>query len=214
MLFALIDYYRYRTQHGIYSPAYIEGRNGRLLTPKNFPDMSIFEAGDIFFTHRRVSMTSWAVMYLTASPWAHTGTFSGNGNILEAVTQGVIEHPFTDYLDGRSYMSVYKMSYLDNESREKAIKFERSQLGTPYNWLGVIRLGINILIGRHDHYHPKLLGDVLITLGVLTLPALRWRPWAFITSATATAYLSAVVCNSPIREDMRRTMNAPLRRDA
>jgi len=111
MLFALLDYYRYRSQREIYSTAYIRERNGHLLTRENFPDPTVFKPGSVFFIHRRVSLTSWFIMYVTSSPWNHTGIFTGDGTVVEALTGGTIEHPFSDYLDGRSYMSAYTPPY-------------------------------------------------------------------------------------------------------
>lgn len=165
MLFALLDYYRYRSQRGIYSTAYIRERNGPLLTRENFPDPTVFKPGSVFFIHRRVSLTSWFIMYVTSSPWNHTGIFTGDGTVVEALTGGTIEHPFSDYLDGRSYMSAYTPPYPSANGPMNAVAHVRSMIGVPYNWLGVLRLGAKILLGRHSHYRPRLSIDVLVIRG-------------------------------------------------
>ncbi len=206
MLFALLDYYRYRSQRGIYSTSYIRGRNGHLLTRENFPDPTAFKPGSVFFIHRRISLTSWLIMYLTSSPWNHTGMFTGDGTVIEALTDGTIERPFSDYLDGRSYMSAYTPPYLDVDGPTNAVAHARSAIGAPYNWLGVLRLGAKILLGRHAHYRLRLSIDVLIVLGILSLPALRWKPWIFATSTLTIPYLATVVYSRPIRKEVGERM--------
>jgi cell wall-associated NlpC family hydrolase len=49
------------------------------------------------------------VMYYTSSAWSHMGVFTENGNIIDATTGGVIEHPLSDYFDGKSYIVVKRL---------------------------------------------------------------------------------------------------------
>ena len=105
MLFALHDHIAYRLGRGRYSRSAIKAEGGLRATSENFPDLSMLKPGDAFWVHPRQSGISWIIMYLQDGIWSHVGSFSENGNVIDATTAGVREHPFSDYLDGESFTS-------------------------------------------------------------------------------------------------------------
>ncbi len=109
MFFAAYDYFRYRSGTGRYSPEAIRKQGGVLASPELENIANCMTPGNILFLHTRNSFLSWMVMYYTDSLWSHTGMIADNRNIIDATTSGVIEHPFSDYLDGRSFICIYKL---------------------------------------------------------------------------------------------------------
>src|SRR6266853_580503 len=103
MIFAILDYMDYRCRRGAYSDALLRAEGGRLAAGENFPRPEQFKTGDLVFLHTADSFLSWLVMYYTSSVWSHVASVSENGYIIDAATSGVLEHPFSDYLDGKSY---------------------------------------------------------------------------------------------------------------
>ncbi len=84
-----------------------------------------------FVYHTRDSFLSWLVMYYTVSVWSHVGTFTEHGHIIDATTAGVIEHPLSDYFDGKSYIIILavKDGLYSEEQAAKSLEWGRSQIG-------------------------------------------------------------------------------------
>jgi hypothetical protein len=208
VLFASLDYRDYLSQRGKYAPESIRKLGGRLMTPENFPDPSVFRPSDMLLMHTRTSFLSWLIMYFQSgvsaehSIWSHVAMISYEGNIMDATVEGIIEHPFSDYFDGESYGIVLDTE-LSDEERAKGVAYGRSRLGTPYGWGTVFSIGLNILYGRDHSYHPKFSADVLIVLALLAIPGLRWKRWLRFTAFIALHYLAAVISNRSARERSR-----------
>ncbi len=194
MLFALFDYYQYRTRRGKYSASNIERGGARLATSENFADISSHRPGDVFFMHTMNSVISWLIMYFTDSMWSHVGIISQDDYVVDATTAGVIEHPFSDYLDGQAFLLIVDTKIAD-ERRAEALALVRSEIGTPYGWITVLRMGLDIVFGNRKDTHPRIFADVLIALTLLSLPALRWRGWMCVSGPLAACYLIALICN-------------------
>lgn len=206
MLFALLDYRDYLSQRGVYSPSYIEQRGGRLLVPENFDDLDVYPPVTLFVMHTRTHFLSWLIMYFQSdgksqhSIWSHTGIFTYDGNILDVTTEGVVEHPFSDYFDGESYASILEVPFHDESKRHEAVAWGRSQIGTPYGWGTAVYIGLRILLGRDNNYHPRLSADVAVVLALFSLPGLWSRKWLYLTGIAAALYFTLVVLNRPARE--------------
>jgi hypothetical protein len=142
-------------------------------------------------------------MYFQWSPWSHVGTFVRDGYVVDATTAGVIKHPFSDYLDGESYVMVGSPPASDQQ-RTAMLEHVESRIGTPYGWLTLIRLGIETLIGHHHRFHRRLFWDVLLTLMMLSLPALKFPRVLRVTSGIAAGYTIVVLINLRSRRQMRR----------
>ena len=106
-LFALIDYFKYRLKRGRYSCTALEKAGWKLATRDNLlPFADKFKIGDVLFYHDPNSVRGWMIMYWTDCVASHVAGFVENGQLLDATTSGVMKHPFTDYLDGRSYLCI------------------------------------------------------------------------------------------------------------
>jgi hypothetical protein len=208
MLFAILDYVRYRRRKGIYSDANLQKQGGRLAIAKNFPDVASFDATYLFFCHTRYSVLSWLVMYYTSCPWSHTGSFAEQGRIIDATTAGVIEHSLSDYFDGRSFIVIKRLKEDIFSAKEKAemLKWLRNTVGKKYAWFKVLRLFWNIISGSHELYRLRYSADFLI-IALLLAPVSLWSPVIGILIGTMSAiYLLIVVTNTPKRRVMRQLL--------
>src|ERR1017187_7658324 len=107
MLFAALDYWRYTQRMGRFSDKTIREDGGILATRDKLHEIETIKPGRLIFYSCTDSFQSWLIMYYTSSVWAHVTTASYDGNIIDTTTSGVIEHPLSDYLDGKSYISIY-----------------------------------------------------------------------------------------------------------
>lgn len=209
MLLALLDYRDYILQRGKYSPTSIERSGGRLMVAENFLGYEHLKPSTLFFMHTRTSTLSWSIMYFQSrhedgnSVWSHVGTFTYDGYIIDVTTEGVIEHPFSDYFDGESYVRIVDFPVPEEDKRDEAVAWLRSQIGTPYGWDIVTYLGLRRLFGKDADYHPKFSVDILIVLAVVSLPGLRWKRWQHVIINIALAHIAAVIYNHPHREKER-----------
>jgi hypothetical protein len=89
LLFALWNYFQYRTRRGPYGNdldknAMAVGHYDRLP-----PDVvSMLDVGDLIFTQKLDSLTSWGVMYFTKSDSDHCANYVGNGYIIHMTLGG------------------------------------------------------------------------------------------------------------------------------
>ena len=168
MIFAIIDYARYKRRVGPYSDNSIKSKGGRLAVPESFPMLQQLGPQHMFIYHRRDSFMSWLVMYFTGSVWSHVGIFTECGNIIDVTTKyGVIEHPLSDYFDNKSYLVIRELNEgtYTNENLTKMLEWGRNQIGhVKFSWMGVIAKGFLIVLGRHPSYKIRISADVFILL--------------------------------------------------
>jgi hypothetical protein len=108
--------------------------------------LNTLERGDSVFTLDTKSIASRLITYLDQGTWSHVGTYSGEGLIIEAITSGVTERSIEAYHHPRYRLGVYRLGG-STEQIDKMIKWHRSQLGKPYAFKKVLRLGIRMILG-------------------------------------------------------------------
>jgi hypothetical protein len=204
MIFAILDYINYRSRRRAYSDALLRAEGGRLATEENFPRPEQFKTGDLVFLHTADSFLSWLVMYYTSSVWSHVASVSENGYIIDATTSGVLEHSFADYLDGKSYILMKRVREITDEQRQKMLTSCREQVGGRFNWVGVVRLFLDIVCGFHARYRVHFSVDFLLLAACFTPLWLLSRVIGTCVVVAATAYLLVVIATTPIRHAMRR----------
>lgn len=209
MIFAALDYLRYRLRKGNYSDRAIRAEGGRLAIAENFPDWNTLESGHIFMYHGAGSVLSWSVMYFTSSIWSHTGMFTEHGRIVDATTGGVVEHPFSDYFDGRSYMGILTFKQpLSAQESSSLVTSLRKAVGCRFSWRGIWRLFFHIILGAHASYRVRFSVDVLIVLAMFSPLVLLSPAFAWVLTALAVLYMIAVLVNAPKRTHMRQILAA------
>ncbi len=208
MLFAILDYINYRRRRGHYSDESIRKEGGRLAAPENFPMLLDLGPRHRFVYHTRDSFLSWLVMYYTASVWSHVGNFTERGHIIDATTAGVIEHPLSDYFDGKSYIIILaaKKGLVSDEQLAKSLEWGRRQIGCGFNWPGLRRFFWSIVFGAHANYRFRVSGDILILLLVLCPLAYLSHTFGVLLLLVSSLYVFIVVMNTTKRRAMRRML--------
>lgn len=162
MIFASIDYWKYRKRKGRYSHQALTNQGLSLATLDNFRNYKSYPLGHILFVSTTDSALSWAIMYCTNSTLSHTAIFYGNGVLQDCTTSGVVRRSFDRYLDGKSYLKVTPPPRGTNLAHMR--EFMNQSLGAHYNWLGIFRTLINIVIGNDPNSSWRIYWDLLMML--------------------------------------------------
>jgi hypothetical protein len=110
---------------------------------------------------------------------------------------GVTQHPFSDYLNGISYLAVKQ---IDTSPEQCAAGKDSLQamVGDGYNWAGVWRLLFLHLIGV-CRYRVGFVVDFAIIFGALLLALHPWRVVVYVTLSVAAVYYAVIVLSVAIR---------------
>jgi hypothetical protein len=101
--------------------------------------------GDGIMTFDTESILSRFIAAIDHGTWSHTCTYVGDGRICEAIGSGVTERSLGCYRTPRYRIGVYRPN-ITKEQAETMIALLRSQVGKPYAYGKVVRLGIKKLI--------------------------------------------------------------------
>jgi hypothetical protein len=171
MLLALIDYIRYRTKPGRFGNL----RLGSLMQyafrgslPKGLVDR--LQVGDLLFTQRLHSFSSWAVMYLTKSEFSHVALYAGTGRIVHATLAGVMEEPLEALISDDVLLIACNMR-LNSVQQSTMLQASDRLRGCPFGWHLVRRKARRIILGRDSlYFRLSYILDFAIVLIVLDLP--------------------------------------------
>lgn len=149
MIFALIDYIKYKQQKGIYSLGSIHEHDAVLAVPSLLPELEKCQPGDYVSVHTADSILSWAVMYYTGPTiWSHSMLFGEDGYIYDCTTQGMLKRHISDYFDGKTYISIIKLSEKMSENdKKKVVIYGEQMLGTQFAWKKIIFFWLAIVLG-------------------------------------------------------------------
>ncbi len=187
MIFALVDYLRYRFQRGQYAPQKLKKDGWFLADESSLTKLKAVGNGGTLFSLPVNSFTSWVVMYCQGGPPSHVAMLTKEGTVIEAITAGVVERPVSVYFDGKHYLQIWILP-LDAEGGKRMLSFARSQIGCRYGSEQVVRLGLLILLGDHHHWRPQISFDVLIFLATAWLSAYKLPPLRWVILALGVVY--------------------------
>lgn len=136
------------------------------ITPDEFEAqwrvmLSVIRIGDYVFTLDTKSRLSQLIVYLDQGTWGHVGCYTGNGNVAEAITAGVVERPIDAYHNSRFRLGIYRLDRSQDDIDARS-EFLRSQLGKPYAFKKVLALGARMLVGLpHGKVTPNMMPAIL-----------------------------------------------------
>lgn len=100
--------------------------------------------GDIIVSTARAAV-SYLIRAGTVSAISHAMIYVGDGNIVEAVGDGVREVPLASAIGDAILAVAYRDPRVDATKAAQIVAYARSQIGQPYNYAGVARVGWRIL---------------------------------------------------------------------
>jgi hypothetical protein len=166
VIFALLDFTRYRFHLGLYSDASLYAEGWIPATSNYFSGENEPKPGYYFVLHRRQSIISWLIMYGTQSRANHAGIFVGDGLVIDALLSGVTQHRMSDYFDGRTFIITNERTLIradlhQSQKQNSGITKDLRKINKEF---------------QGERPHLRLFADVSLTLGALALPHL-WFPW-------------------------------------
>jgi hypothetical protein len=108
---------------------------------------STLRQADIIFVLDSKSLISKLIARFDHGTWSHVGGYSGEGTVVEAIAQGVVERDIAVYRNPRYRLGIYRYKTLDPQSATRMVDFGRSQLGRPYSFRALTRLAVLKLFG-------------------------------------------------------------------
>lgn len=152
MIFALIDYIKYRKGKGLYNlsndPIMQYGFPGEIP----IPTLKALEPGDVIFTFTSNSFISWAIMYLTKARMSHVSQYIGNNSIIHSTTEGVISESIESLFSKKSVFLPLHIQNVTRDDRNKLVKYLKDSIGVPYGWNVVLKKFLRIISGRDVPY--------------------------------------------------------------
>ncbi|MCW8880584.1 MAG: YiiX/YebB-like N1pC/P60 family cysteine hydrolase, partial [Kangiellaceae bacterium] len=106
--------------------------------------LDALQQGDIIVSTARHPV-SYAIRIGTLSAVSHAMLYVGNGNIIEAVGDGVREIPLAQAIDGALIAVAYRDPRVNSSIASQIASYARTRVGNPYNYAGVAYVGYSIL---------------------------------------------------------------------
>jgi hypothetical protein len=131
------------------------------------------QVADTIFTFRTKSFRSKLIAGIDSGSWSHTAIYIGNGDIVEAIGEGVVKRSIEIYNDPTIRLGVYRPFIMTEIPKEKVVASAFEKLGVPYGHVMLIRLGLMKLfcpskLKPGEHPRDTSPNDI-IYLGVLYL---------------------------------------------
>lgn len=105
--------------------------------------VALLSIGDSIMLIDTASAVSRLIAYFDHGVWSHSATYTGDGNVGEATTSGVVERSIEVYHSPRFRLGLYRPRPEPTpEQQAQMVAFIRAQIGKPYNWRGVFRLAL------------------------------------------------------------------------
>ena len=110
------------------------------LDPRNGGQMvapASLQPGDILLSSAP-GLTSIGVRLLTLSPVSHASLYVGDGEVVEAVGEGVRLRTIGQVLDDESVVVAFRHPELKPENATRIVAYTRQKVGVRYNHLGIV----------------------------------------------------------------------------
>lgn len=135
--------------------------------------LSQLQKADLLCTFNEKSLISRLIASLDKGVWSHSALYIGNGQIIEAITQGVVKRDISAYKNKHIHIGIYRQFNMTPQRAEKVIQRSLSHIGKGYAYSKVIRLGLKIILGlKLDPLKPRdTTPNTILYSGALNLVA-------------------------------------------
>ena len=90
------------------------------------------ELGDVILTAGK-GFASLAIRFGTASSVSHAMLYIGNGNVIHAIGEGVVQHPITLALGDATQAKVYRHERATDKQKKSIVSYVRAQIDKTYD---------------------------------------------------------------------------------
>ncbi len=105
---------------------------------------------DLIFTYDSSSILSKIIKFMDNGLWSHVANYTGDGTVCEAISPRTTERPLSVYKQMNYRIGVYRWhKELSDEARNKIVDNLRSDLGLPYGYITLFKLGWLRLLNRN-----------------------------------------------------------------
>ena len=108
---------------------------------------SKLKKSDAIFTYNSKSLISKTIAFIDKGSWSHTGIYAGNGEIIEAISKGVVRRNITAYRNKNIHLGIYRTIEPIQNDDELVECFWSESNGQKYGFHKAITLGIRTLLG-------------------------------------------------------------------
>lgn len=109
------------------------------------------------------SGVSWAIRSGTLSRYSHAALYIGNGEIIEAVKNGVLRVKLAEAIQEESIVSVYRRRSMSTGQANMVVRYATQQLGKEYDASGAIGGGIT---SNSGYIIGVFLSPVVVVVGI------------------------------------------------
>jgi uncharacterized protein YycO len=92
--------------------------------------LSVLKVGDVISTKTRGELSNVFIPGF----WSHVAIYSGNGRVIEATTQGVVETNLAWFLFSKDYCAASRPNFLNEDQKWLVIDYCKRQIGKPYDY--------------------------------------------------------------------------------
>ena len=103
------------------------------------------EKADMVCTFNEKSLMSRFIASLDKGTWSHSAMYMGNGQISEAITQGIVMRDISVYKSKHVHIGIYRLFDMTPQRAEKAIQRGLSLIGGDYSYRKAIRVGLRTI---------------------------------------------------------------------
>jgi hypothetical protein len=99
---------------------------------------TLVQVSDFLCTFNSHSVTSKIITNIDQGPGSHIAMCTGEGTIVEVITEGVVEKPLSVYEGPEFHVGLYRTN---NPEKEQSVEMMRSRIGNGYNYKGAMLAG-------------------------------------------------------------------------
>ena len=114
------------------------------------------QKADLVCTFNEKSLISKYIASLDKGTWSHAALYMGNGQISEAIAEGVVMRDIIIYKSKHVHIGIYRHFDMTSQLSEAAIQKALPIIGCGYSYRKAIRLGFRIILGlKLDASKPR-----------------------------------------------------------
>lgn len=102
---------------------------------------SDLKPADILLSTGNAKVSS-VIRFGTGSRYSHASLYAGNGEIIEAIGEGVLRQSLTRAMRDDTLVCAYRRVRMSDAQAQQVIRYAASQVGKPYDEAGAIGAGV------------------------------------------------------------------------